>query len=125
MSVSSTDMMAPSVIQLSAVVGGAEQCDELSLCKEFVAVLDDLMRSANEIDVVLFGEGRHYLLAKSEAHASVVLSQPCTSLSGSDQSRSHSKPVSGTSVGRMIRLTCSKLLALGSDLRACRGSSHR
>ena len=33
--------------------------------------------------------------------------QPCTSLSGSDHSRSHSKPWSGTSVGRMIRRICS------------------
>ena len=33
--------------------------------------------------------------------------QPRTSLSGSDQSRSHSRPWSGTSVGRMMRLICS------------------
>lgn len=33
--------------------------------------------------------------------------QPCTSLSGSDQSRSHSRPWSGTSVGRMMRRICS------------------
>ena len=33
--------------------------------------------------------------------------QPCTSLSGSDQSRSHRSPVSGTSVGLMIRRICS------------------
>lgn len=33
--------------------------------------------------------------------------QPCTSLSGSLQSRSHSSPVSGTSVGRIRRRICS------------------
>lgn len=33
--------------------------------------------------------------------------QPKTSLSGSDQSKSHSRPWSGTSVGRMMRLICS------------------
>lgn len=33
--------------------------------------------------------------------------QPNTSLSGSDQSKSHSRPWSGTSVGRMMRLICS------------------
>lgn len=33
--------------------------------------------------------------------------QPRTSLSGSDQSKSHSRPWSGTSVGRMMRLICS------------------
>lgn len=32
---------------------------------------------------------------------------PCTSLSGSDQSKSHRSPVSGTSVGRMILRICS------------------
>jgi len=33
--------------------------------------------------------------------------QPITSLSGSDHSKSHSRPWSGTSVGRIIRRTCS------------------
>ena len=33
--------------------------------------------------------------------------QPITSLSGSDQSKSHSRPWSGTSVGRMMRRICS------------------
>lgn len=33
--------------------------------------------------------------------------QPIVSLSGSDHNRSHSKPWSGTSVGRMIRRICS------------------
>lgn len=33
--------------------------------------------------------------------------QPCTSLSGSDHSKSHSRPWSGTSVGLMIRRICS------------------
>lgn len=33
--------------------------------------------------------------------------QPLVSLSGSDHKRSQSNPVSGTSVGRIIRLICS------------------
>ena len=33
--------------------------------------------------------------------------QPFVSLSGSDHNKSHSKPVSGTSVGLMIRRICS------------------
>eukprot|EP00732_Lithocolla_globosa_P005718 Lithocolla_globosa_v1_NODE_6128_length_1130_cov_444.406685.p3 type:complete len:105 gc:universal NODE_6128_length_1130_cov_444.406685:756-442(-) len=32
---------------------------------------------------------------------------PVMSLSGSDHNRSHNKPVSGTSVGRFTRLSCS------------------
>merc|ERR1719195_809312 len=39
--------------------------------------------------------------------------QPCTSLSGSDHSRSHNNPVSGTSVGLMILRICSMLWRSG------------
>merc|ERR1719150_3525679 len=39
--------------------------------------------------------------------------QPATSLSGSDHNKSHSSPVSGTSVGLMIRLICSMLCRSG------------
>lgn len=39
--------------------------------------------------------------------------QPMVSFSGSDHSKSHNKPMSGMSVGRMIRRICSMLLRSG------------
>ena len=50
--------------------------------------------------------------------------QPCTSLSGSDHSRSQSRPWSGTSVGLMIRRICSMDCKSGDRPGGHRGAGH-
>jgi hypothetical protein len=40
------------VVELSTVIGRAEQSDKLSLGEEFVSILNDLMGTANKIHVV-------------------------------------------------------------------------
>jgi len=62
----------PSVVEFSAVVGCAEQSDELALRKELVAVLDHLMGAADEVHVVFLEETRHHVGAKGEADTAVV-----------------------------------------------------
>jgi len=61
------------VVELAAVVGGGEERDQLALGEELVAVLDDLVRPADEVDVVLLVEALHDLLSEGEGHAPVVL----------------------------------------------------
>ena len=54
------------------IIGRGEERDELALGKELVAVLDDLVRAAYEIQVVLVQELGHNLHAEGERHAAVV-----------------------------------------------------
>jgi hypothetical protein len=54
------------IVKLSAVVGGAEQGDELAFGKELVAILDDLMGSADEVHIVLLKEPGHNVWAEGE-----------------------------------------------------------
>lgn len=44
------------VVKLSAVVGGREECHQLAFREEFVAVLDHLMGTTNQVEVVLSQE---------------------------------------------------------------------
>lgn len=55
-----------SIIKLSTVVGSAEEGHELALREEFVAIFNDLMRSANEIHVVLLKEARNDIRSECE-----------------------------------------------------------
>lgn len=57
---------------LSAIVGGREEGDELPLREELVAVLDDLVRAADEVHVVLLEEARDDVGPKGEADPPVV-----------------------------------------------------
>lgn len=61
-----------SVVELAAVVGRREKSDELALAKELVSVLDDLMRAADEIHVVLLQEARHHVRSECEGNTAVV-----------------------------------------------------
>ena len=58
---------------LFAYIWCAEYGDESSLCKELISVLDDLMRSAHEVEVVLLEEFGHHIAAERERHTSIVL----------------------------------------------------
>ena len=44
------------VVELTAIVGRREQSDELSLGEKLVAIFDDLVSSADQVDIVLFVE---------------------------------------------------------------------
>lgn len=61
-----------SIVELSAVVGCAEQGNKLALGEEFVAVLDDLMGTADQVHVVLLQEAGNNVRTKGEGNTSVV-----------------------------------------------------
>jgi len=56
------------------VIWRAEDSDELSTAEELIAIFDDLVSSAYQIDVVLLQELLDHGFAESVANASVVLS---------------------------------------------------
>lgn len=66
-----------SVVELSAVVGRREQRDQLTLAKELVAVLDDLVSSADQIHVVLLQETRYNVGAEGEGDTAIVFAPAC------------------------------------------------
>ena len=72
------------VVKLAAVVGRAEDRDELPVGEELVAVLDDLVRADDEVVVVLREELADDVGAEGVRDAAVVLG-PEMSGSGSDR----------------------------------------
>ena len=54
------------VVKLAAVIGCAEQGDELALGEKLVAILDDLVSTANQVHVVLLQESRDDIRAERE-----------------------------------------------------------
>ena len=64
------------VVKFTAVVGCGEQCDQLPLRKELVAVLDDLVRTADEVHVVLVQKFANNLAAECERDTAVVFAPP-------------------------------------------------
>lgn len=66
----------PRIVEFSAIIGCREKRHELSPCKEFVAVLDDLMGSANKVKVMLVKELSNNILAEGEGYSAIVLSPP-------------------------------------------------
>lgn len=62
-----------SIVEFTTVVGGAEERHQLALGEELIAVLNNLMGTANEIHVMLLQESRHYVRTKGERDTSVVL----------------------------------------------------
>lgn len=70
------------IVEFAAVIGCAKESDELSLREELVAVFHDLMRSANQIHVVLLQESRYNVGTKSERHAAIVFAPSCNVLVG-------------------------------------------
>jgi hypothetical protein len=61
------------VVELVAVVRRAEDGDQLALREELVAILDDLMRAANQVEVMLAQELLDDVGTEGEGHTSVVL----------------------------------------------------
>jgi hypothetical protein len=57
----------------AAVIRSREQRDQLPLGKELVAVLNDLVGTADEVHVVLLEEARDNVGSKGERDTSVVL----------------------------------------------------
>jgi len=61
------------IVKFTAVVGCTEQCYELALGEEFVTIFYNLMRTADEVHVVLLQEARNYIWTKGKADTSIVL----------------------------------------------------
>ena len=62
------------VIELSAVVGGREKGNQLLFGKEFIPVLHHLMRTADQVQLVLAQEVRNHLFPEHIAHPPLRLS---------------------------------------------------
>ena len=54
----------------------------MSLGKELVAVLDDLVGAADEVHVVFLQEPRHHIGAKGEGYSTVIFAPPGNVLVG-------------------------------------------
>lgn len=61
------------IVEFTTVIGRAEQCHQLTLGEELVAVFDDLVGTTDEIHVVLLQESRHHIGPKGKRDTSVVL----------------------------------------------------
>ena len=70
------------VVELSAVVRGGEEGDELPAGEELVSVLDDLVGTADEVEVVLVQELGDDVLSEGEGDAAVVLAPAVNVLVG-------------------------------------------
>ena len=64
------------VVELPAVVGSAENGDQLALCKELITVLDDLVCAAYEVKVMCLEELHNHVRAEDVGYATVILSPP-------------------------------------------------
>ena len=64
------------VVELTAVVGGGKDRHELAVTEEVVAVLDDLVRAAHEVELVPVEEVLENVVAEYVAHAPVVSAPP-------------------------------------------------
>lgn len=60
------------IVEFSAVVWRTEQGHQLTLAEEFVAILDDLMRTTDEVHVVFLQESCDHVRAKCERHTAIV-----------------------------------------------------
>jgi len=60
----------------SDVVRRTEDGDESPLREEFISVLDDLMRSADEVEVMLLEKLCDDVASEREAHSAIVLAPP-------------------------------------------------
>jgi len=64
------------VIELSAVVWRGEQRDELALREELVSILDDLVSSADQVEIVAVQELGDHVRPECEADPAVIFSPP-------------------------------------------------
>lgn len=60
------------IVELSTVVGGTEQSNQLALREELVAVLNDLVGTAYQVHVVLLQESRNDVGPECEADTTIV-----------------------------------------------------
>lgn len=60
------------IVKLSAIVGRAEQRNELPFREEFISILHNLMRAADQVHVVLLQEARYHVGSKCKGDATVV-----------------------------------------------------
>lgn len=65
-----------SIVKLSTIVRSWKESDQLSFSKELITIFNDLMSSANQVNVMFFAEGCHNFLAKGKWDSSVVLTPP-------------------------------------------------
>ena len=70
------------IVEFTAVVGSRKERHQLAPGKELVAVLHDLVGTANEIEVVLVQELSHNVFAKGERDTPVVLAPSVNFLVG-------------------------------------------
>ena len=63
----------PRIVEFAAVIGCAEQRDQLPLGEELITILDHLMSAADEVHVVFLQETRNDIGAKRKRDTSVVL----------------------------------------------------
>jgi hypothetical protein len=54
----------------------------LSLCEEFITILNYLMSAADKVNIVLLGKGRDYFLAKCERNSTVIFTPALNILVG-------------------------------------------
>jgi len=55
-----------SVVEFTTVIWCTEQGDQLTFREELVSVFDDLMRTTDQVHVVLLQETRHYVWTECE-----------------------------------------------------------
>ena len=61
------------VVKLATIIRCTEECNKLAALEEFVAVFNDLMRAADQIDVVLLVKLSHHLLTKCKGNTAIVV----------------------------------------------------
>lgn len=54
----------PGIVELTAIVWGGEDGDQLPLREELVAILNDLMGTADQVHVLLLQERSHHIRTK-------------------------------------------------------------
>jgi hypothetical protein len=70
------------IIEFPAVVGRGKESNELPTGKEFVSIFDDLMRTANEVQVVLVQKLRDNVLPERERDTPIVFAPSVNLLIG-------------------------------------------
>jgi hypothetical protein len=70
------------IVELPAIVGSREDGNQLPLREEFVSLLNHLMRTAHQIEVVLLAKDLNVIGAKGKGHSSFILSPPLRVLIG-------------------------------------------
>ena len=87
------------VIELTAIIRRREHSDEIPICEKFKALLDDLMRATNQINLVLLAELLDDGLAEDVGDAALVVG-PCRYIIGISPEQVAQKSL----IGRVLRL---------------------